>query len=305
MIDANTTAVLVDAPDDEDETALYVGAWLAGYSSTKTRDAYQYDIGRWIRWCYSHGLHPFYGVKRAQVQLYARGLEDRGLAPATRERALSTVTSFMRWLCEEGVVDSNPAQYVRRPPRGDQRGAEALTRTEAADWLAAASSEGGYPYALACLLLFNGLRVGEVERCTVDDLGTSQWHPTLRVHGKGDRIRVAALAPITRQAVDAALAGRAGGALVLNEAGRPINRQNVTTIVKRLGRKAGIDKKLSPHGMRATMITQALNAGVPLRDVQQAAGHATVTMTLRYDRARESLNRHATYSVAQWVSSAA
>lgn len=304
MADATTPTVLVE-PHDGDETRLYIGAWLASYSSPKTRESYRYDIGRWLAWCAAHDLHPFRGVRRAQVQLYARHMEDRGLAPATRERGLSTVTSFMRWLCEEGVTDSNPAQYVRRPPREDDVGAEGLTRTESADWLAAGEAEGGYPYALACLLLFNGLRIGEIERATVGDLGSAAWHHTLRVHGKGDRFRTAALAPVTRYALDAALDGRTDGPLLLNEWRNPMNRQNATTIVKRLGRKAGIAKKLSCHGLRATMITQALNAGVPLRDVQHAAGHATVTMTLRYDRARESLNRHATYTVAQWVSSAA
>jgi Asp-tRNA(Asn)/Glu-tRNA(Gln) amidotransferase C subunit len=39
-------------------------------------------------------------------------------------------------------------------------------------------------------------------------------------------------------------------------------------------------------------------AGVPLRDVQEAASHADPRTTMRYDRARVSLDRHATYIVA-------
>ena len=43
---------------------------------------------------------------------------------------------------------------------------------------------------------------------------------------------------------------------------------------------------------------QQLDAGVPLRDVQEATSHAGPRTTMRYDRARTSLDRHATYIVA-------
>ena len=50
--------------------------------------------------------------------------------------------------------------------------------------------------------------------------------------------------------------------------------------------------------VQITVITAALDAGVPLRDVQEAASHADPRTTMRYDRARGSLDRHATYIVA-------
>jgi len=50
--------------------------------------------------------------------------------------------------------------------------------------------------------------------------------------------------------------------------------------------------------LRHAFITAALDAGVPLRDVQEAASHADPRTTMRYDRARVSLDRHATYIVA-------
>jgi hypothetical protein len=49
----------------------------------------------------------------------------------------------------------------------------------------------------------------------------------------------------------------------------------------------------------------SLDAGVPLRDVQEAASHADPRTTMRYDRARTSLDRHATYIVAAYVAGAA
>ncbi len=75
--------------------------------------------------------------------------------------------------------------------------------------------------------------------------------------------------------------------------------------MRRLARKAGINKPVGPYTLRHAFITAALDAGVPRRDVQQAASHADPRTTMRYDRTRVSLDRHATYIVAALLSGAA
>ena len=67
----------------------------------------------------------------------------------------------------------------------------------------------------------------------------------------------------------------------------------------------GSPRPSRPHTLRHAFITAALDAGVPLRDVQEAASHADPRTTMRYDRARGSLDRHATYIVAAYVAGAA
>ena len=74
--------------------------------------------------------------------------------------------------------------------------------------------------------------------------------------------------------------------------------------VKRLGKRAGITKRISRHSLHHSVITAALDAGVPLCDVQEAASHADPHTAMRYDRARQSLDRHATYIVAAFVGGA-
>jgi integrase len=66
-------------------------------------------------------------------------------------------------------------------------------------------------------------------------------------------------------------------------------------------RRAGLDKPVGPHTVRHAFITAALDAGVPLRDVQEAASDANPRPTMRYDRARVSLGRHATCMVAMYT----
>ncbi len=93
--------------------------------------------------------------------------------------------------------------------------------------------------------------------------------------------------------------------MFLGADGRRLDRHGAGRIVRRVARRAGISKPVGPHTLRHAFITAALDAGVPLRDVQEAASHADPRTTMRYDRARASLDRHATYIVAAYVAGAA
>ncbi len=74
--------------------------------------------------------------------------------------------------------------------------------------------------------------------------------------------------------------------------------------MRRLARSAGIAKRVGPHTLRHAFITAALDAGVPLRDVHEAPSHADPRTTMRYDRGRVSLDRHATYVVSTFLAGA-
>ncbi len=83
-----------------------------------------------------------------------------------------------------------------------------------------------------------------------------------------------------------------------------MDRSCAARMVRRICKRAGIDKHITPHSLRHSFITAALDAGVPLRDVQIATRHADPRTTTRYDRARENLDRHASYIVAAFVAGA-
>jgi site-specific recombinase XerD len=117
--------------------------------------------------------------------------------------------------------------------------------------------------------------------------------------------RVIPLAPRTARAIDLAIAERTDGPVFLAADGRRLDRHGAGRIVRRVARRAGIAKNVSPRALRHAFITAALDAGVPLRDVQEAASHADPRTTMRYDRARGSLDQHATYIVAAYIAGAA
>ena len=89
------------------------------------------------------------------------------------------------------------------------------------------------------------------------------------------------------------------------ETSRRSDRHSAGRIVRKIARRARIGKSVTPRTLRHAFITAAIDAGVSLRDVQEAASHADPRTTMRYDRARGSLDQHATYIVAAYVAGAA
>ena len=211
------------------------------------------------------------------------------------------LAAFYRWLVQTGLADTTPMAAVRRPSRDETPRQTGLTRHELADWLNAAETAGGSLYPMACLLLLNGLRVSEVCGIDLDDLAEERWHHTVSIHGKGDKHATVPLAPRTGAAIAQAIDDRTDGPLLRNRWGNRMTRNNVATAVSTLAARAGIQRRMTPHTLRHAAITAALNAGAHLRDVQDFARHADPKTTMRYDRNRHSLDRHATYAIAQYI----
>ena len=106
------------------------------------------------------------------------------------------------------------------------------------------------------------------------------------------------------RAIDRATAERTSGPLRLNRNGVRMDRHAAT---RRLAALAAASRmrmpRMHPHMLRHTVVTTMLDAGVDLRDVQIAARHADPRTTMRYDRARNQLDRHPNYILAAYMAS--
>jgi site-specific recombinase XerD len=283
---------------------LALSGFLAGYAGL-TREAYALDLRQFASWCQQHHVHLFQ-VRRADIECFARDLEARGRARATITRRLCTVAGFYRYAVEEELLDHSPAAHVRRPRLDYESQATGLDRNELGALLVAAGLGTPAEHALISLLALNGLRVSEATGADIEALGVERGHRTLVVvTRKGGKVVTVPLAPRTARAIDLAIGERVEGPLFLAADGRRLDRHGAGRMVRRVARRAGITKPVGPHTLRHAFITAALDAGVPLRDVQEAASHADPRTTMRYDRARGSLDRHATYIVAAYVAGAA
>jgi integrase/recombinase XerD len=95
---------------------------------------------------------------------------------------------------------------------------------------------------------------------------------------------------------------RAGceGPILRRRDGQRLDRRTAHRWVRAIAERAGLGA-VHPHMLRAAFIMAALDAGVPLRDVQIAARHADPRTTTIYDRRRQNFDRHAAYVVVAFV----
>jgi integrase/recombinase XerD len=298
----SSTSVVVYDPGFADPERQALFGYLAGYRGL-TRDAYLLDLRQFAAWCQQRSI-PLFGARRADIESYARWLEERGRARATVARRLSTVAGFYRYAEEEGLLERSPAVHVRRPRLDYESHAVALDRNEVGALLVAAGLGAPIEHALLSLLALNGLRISEALGANIEALAVQRGHRTLTVVRKGGKQVTIPLAPRTARAVDLAIGERTCGPIFAWPDGRRLDRHGAARIVRRAARRAGITKHLGPHTLRHAFITAALDAGVPLRDVQEAASHADPRTTMRYDRARVSLDSHATYIVSTFIAGA-
>jgi site-specific recombinase XerD len=296
-----TDLAVAEDPTFQRELAAAAG-FLAGYGPS-TRQAYTVDLRIFADWCHEDGLDLF-SVGRSHLELFGRWMEARGLMASTIARRLSTLASFYRYCEQEGLIDRNPATHVRRPKLHSESRTLGLDRTELSAFMIQATIGTRRDHALASLLALNGLRVSEALNADIEDLGFERGHHTLQIVRKGGKHATIPLAPRTARAVQLYLGERSTGPIFLGARGARMDRHAADRTVKRLARRAGITKRISPHNLRHSFITAALDAGVPLRDVQDAASHSDPRTTMRYDRARHSLDRHATYVVATFIATA-
>ena len=154
--------------------------------------------------------------------------------------------------------------------------------------------------ALAVLLGLNGLRVSEACATDVEDLGSERGHRTLRIVAKGNKPAVIPLLPRTARTIDLAVGERCDGPILRRRDGQRLDRRTAHRWVRSIGKRAGLGQ-VHPHMLRAAFIMAALDAGVPLRDVQIAARHADPRTTTIYDRRRQNFDRHAAYVVVAFV----
>jgi site-specific recombinase XerD len=301
-----------------DREQLLVSAWLTGLRSVRTRRAYATDVVAWMAWLAGRDTGAL-AAGRMHVDLWAATQLDAGAAASSVRRRLSALSSFYRYCAAHDLISRVPTQGVARPVVDpDYTATVGLDRDQACALLSAADADTG-PQALRTaamvrLLLHNALRVDEACAADVADLAEDSGHRVLRVVRKGGRKAKIPLTTATVAALEAYLAVRAqragvgewrqlSGPLLATATGGRLRQGHLWELVRRLARTAGVGEweQLSPHSLRHSAITFALDAGASLRDVQDYAGHKDPRTTRRYDHSRDSLDRNAAYAVAAYL----
>lgn len=213
-----------------------------------------------------------------------------GRQGATLARTVSALRTFFAFLAGQGDVPANPATGLLSPKRRmalpgflpvDEmlallRSLPRSTETEKRD------------AAILELLYGSGIRVGELASLRCGDVSLES--STVRVLGKGRKVRVVPLGGISAAAIRDYLSARSvaepvnGSPLFLNSRGGALTARSVARLLDAAMARAGIARHLSPHGMRHSFATHLLESGADLRSIQEMLGHSSLSTTQRYAR---------------------
>jgi site-specific recombinase XerD len=276
-----------------------VAAWLLSAGSPHTVRAYRSDLAQYVDWLADHDT-DLQAATRHHLDTYAHELDTlASAAPATIARKLAAISSFYGYAVAEGQRETNPAARAWRPDVDpDYSPTQGLDAAEARALIRVAAADGPRGEAIVRLLLETGMRVSELGGARIEERGTDRGHRYMTVIRKGGRRQRLVLAPSAARAVDVVTAGRDRGPVIVTSSGEPMAASEIYRAVRRLARKAGIAKHITPHSLRHSYAILALDNGVPLADVQTDMGHRDPRTTRRYDRARQNLDRSGAYRVA-------
>jgi len=245
------------------------------------------DLQRFLEFAAERGLQDPAKVDVHAVRAYVARRSRQGLAPVSVRRELSSLRSFFRGLCRNGVLQANPAADVRAPkaPRRLPSAFEAEPLNLALDQPADGTLECR-DRAMAELLYSCGLRLGELQplQWSQFDAGFSE----LRVTGKGGKTRVLPVGRQAREALQAWLALRpipspgGGDAVFPGRDGAPLSRSAIAGRLKAWARRVGLEGRVHPHRFRHAFATHLLEGSGELRAVQELLGHANLATTQIY-----------------------
>lgn len=237
-------------------------------------------------------------------------------AKATAARKFISARRLLAVAVKSRLIDSNPAVDVEMKVSVDDSVAHiALLEYEQHKLLEAVEatdSKGKRDLALLMVLLYTGLRRSEIAHARIVDVIKQRGHYVLVVpHGKGNKRRSVPMKPEIYQAIWTYLdaAGRlnddpqsplfTGYRKGSTPTGLALSDRQIHRIVAYYADKAGI--KASPHDIRASFITNLIETGKPVLQVQRLAGHASPTTTERYYSRKQDLDESPVYLVDVYI----
>ncbi|PKQ17455.1 MAG: recombinase XerD [Actinobacteria bacterium HGW-Actinobacteria-7] len=261
-------------------------------ASAHTLAAYRRDLEDYAGFLAERSVTEPDGVTRELVTSWVGSLRERGLAPSSVERKVSSVKGFHKFLVREGLTENHPT--ARLPlPKVPERLPDVLSIDDVDRLLSQPfpDTPAGLRDRAALETLYGcGLRVSELTGLDTTDVDLPEGF--VRVFGKGSKERLVPVSGMAELALGAYLAsGRghlrpkrslaASTAVFLNQRGGRLSRQAVFAMVRTYGGRVGL-AGLHPHTLRHSFATHMLEGGADLRALQEMLGHADISTTQVY-----------------------
>lgn len=302
--------------------------FLLTQSSDHTRRNYTLDIRDFLDFCHQLGAIPAYisEVTEKLILLWREDLEHRHVrhqgarrrvVQTSVARKLSALSSLLDFAVKRKLIETNPARLIRRPRVTRESRTNALTSDEVVallnqldeDVTAASGDPHSLNYRSARLrqavlytLLSVGMRVDELCELRIADFEKTSAFARLHMTAKGNQEHAPIIHTRTAQILDEYI-----GEFRTQSCGEDhlfmraqqvkkttkLTQPAVYTMLNETARRAGIDKRLSPHSCRATLATLLHNAGVPIGQIQDLLNHKQITTTAIYIKKAQEISESA------------
>ncbi len=198
--------------------------------------------------------------------------EKRDYKPKTLHRMVSTLSSFYRYLYAQGVVVANPMIGVERPRIKNQE-LKYLKHSQVIRLINSIESERDQ--LIVRLIYATGVRVSELCSIRIEDIDFEEQ--TIRVKGKGDKIRTVFVDEETLEKIGGFIGNTIEGPLFVGQQGHPLSPRTVQHLFRQYA-PAGI----TPHKIRHSYASELYRRSKNLRVVQENLGHSSIKTTEIY-----------------------
>lgn len=259
--------------------------------SANTRQAYERDLRLFCKTLGFKNSDALVNVSREQITGYMTQLKERGLAAATIARKLAAIKAFYRFMTAEGYMDANPAEVVEAGTKGIKL-PRVLSEDEVVRLLNQpdiTTAEGFRDRTMLEVLYATGMRVSELINLTLERVDLNMKY--IIAFGKGSKERIVPLGSVAAEFLQHYFEkvrpkltheDRNTNIVFLAFGGHELTRQRFWQIIRAYGRKANINKALTPHILRHSFATHLLDNGADLRSVQELLGHSDISTTQIY-----------------------
>lgn len=298
-----------------------LGNLLANKRSENTRRAYAKDLKDFF--VMMAGVEPdrnliaeFLQLSRfnatALVLKYKAILIDRNLSEATINRRLAAIKSLVNYARQIGMCEYSLDDIAGEKVKAyrDTSGVDLETYRQILDIVDRNTLKGKRDYAILRLLWDNALRRGELVKANVSDFDPDRRSLTIYGKGRGTQAETISLSESTAAALQEWLCERSKAKrseplfIALDRAsyGHRLTGTAIYKIVQAMAETAGLKKRLSPHRVRHSGITAALDAtGGNVRMVQKLSRHARLDTLMVYDDNRQNHQAEVTGLLAAMV----
>lgn len=263
-----------------------------GYSPN-TLESYSLYHDLLIREC---GDIPIEELTYSLMKEYIQGLSERLKASSVSMRARH-LKSFLSWAHEEGYVKTNEASKIKAP-RAPLEPPKPLSMYEIE--VIRDACQTPFERSIFEFMYATGCRIGEIQRLNIEDIN---WREkSLIVDGKGRKKRVAYFNLKCDIWLNKYIDSREDNqeALFVTErrykenGGQPrrISKDGIRWTLKRLARRAGINKSIYPHNLRHSFAMNLLENGAPMEAIQEFLGHSNIEHTKVYAQLTTTMKRN-------------